>query len=80
MLAGRTATAVSHIAMGLLMVGVAATIFAHPLAQMIGPDGLLAKGRQTGMEIAATVSGGKDISTPNSSSATWPTGSRSPPK
>lgn len=64
-LAGRTATAVSHIAMGLLMVGVAATIFAHPLAQMIGPDGLLAKGRQTGMEIAATVSGGKDISTPD---------------
>lgn len=61
-LAQKVAKAVSNIAMGLLMVGLAATVFAHPLAQMIGPDGLLAKGRDTGMEIAANVSGGHNAS------------------
>jgi hypothetical protein len=64
-LAGRTAKAYSHIAMGLLMVGVGATIFAHPLAELVGPDGMLAKGRDTGMQIAGTVSGGKDIKDPD---------------
>lgn len=57
-LAGKTAKAFSHIAMGLLMVGLAATVFANPLAELVGPDGLLAKGRETGLQFAATVSGG----------------------
>ncbi len=57
-LAGRTAKAFSNIAMGMLMIGVAATIFANPLAELVGPDGLLAQGRDTGLEIASTVSGG----------------------
>lgn len=57
-LAGRTAKAFSNIAMAMLMIGVAATIFAHPLAELVGPDGLLAKGRDTGLQIAATVSDG----------------------
>ena len=57
-LAGRTAKAFSNIAMGMLMIGVAATIFANPLAELVGPDGLLAKGRDTGLEIATSVSDG----------------------
>lgn len=57
-LAGKTAKAVSNIAMGMLMIGIAATIFANPLAQLVGPDGLLAKGRDTGLQIATSVSGG----------------------
>jgi hypothetical protein len=57
-LAGRTAKAVSHLAMGLLMVGLAATIFAHPLSQLVGPDGMLAKGRDTGLQIMTAVSDG----------------------
>ncbi|MCH9731977.1 MAG: hypothetical protein K0U84_20275 [Actinomycetia bacterium] len=57
-LAGKTAKAVSNIAMGMLMIGLAATIFANPLSQLIGSDGLLAKGRDTGLQIANTVSGG----------------------
>ncbi len=57
-LAGRTAKAFSNIAMGMLMIGVAATIFANPLAELVGPNGLLAQGRDTGLEIASTVSGG----------------------
>uniref|UniRef100_A0A5Q5BT28 TrbL/VirB6 plasmid conjugal transfer protein n=2 Tax=unclassified Mycobacterium TaxID=2642494 RepID=A0A5Q5BT28_MYCSS len=57
-LAGRTAKAFSNIAMGILMIGVAATIFANPLAELVGPDGLLAKGRDTGLEIATSVSDG----------------------
>jgi hypothetical protein len=55
-LAGRTAKAVSNLAMGLIMVGLAATIFAHPLGELVGPDGLLAKGRDTGLQIATSVS------------------------
>lgn len=62
-LAGKTAKAFSNIAMGLLMVGVAATIFANPLAELVGSDGLLAKGRDTGMQIATSVSGGKGTDT-----------------
>lgn len=58
-LAGKTAKAFSNIAMGLLMVGLAATIFANPLAELIGPSGLIAKGRDTGMQIAATMSDGQ---------------------
>lgn len=57
-LAGKVAKASSNIATGLLMIGVAATIFAHPLGQLVGPDGMLAKGRDTGLQIAATVSDG----------------------
>lgn len=57
-LAQKMAKAYSHIAMGLLMVAVAATLFANPLADLLGSDGLLAKGRDTGLEIASTVSGG----------------------
>lgn len=57
-LAGKTARAFSNIAMGVLMMGLAATIFANPLAEMVGPDGLLAKGRDTGLQIATSVSGG----------------------
>lgn len=57
-LASKTAKAFSHIGMGMLMIGVAATIFAHPLAELIGSDGLLAKGRDTGLQIASTVSDG----------------------
>lgn len=56
--AGRTAKAVSNLAMGVLMVGLAATIFAHPLGELVGPDGLLAKGRDTGLKIATSVSDG----------------------
>jgi hypothetical protein len=55
-LAGRTAKAVSNLAMGLIMVGLAATVFAHPLGELVGPDGLLAKGRDTGLQIASSVS------------------------
>ena len=55
-LAGRTAKAVSNLAMGLIMVGLAATVFAHPLGELVGPDGLLAKGRDTGLQIATSVS------------------------
>ena len=58
-LAGRTAKAVSNIAMGMLMIGIAATIFANPLAELVGPDGLLAKGRDTGLQIASAVSDGR---------------------
>lgn len=57
-LVGRTAKAFSNIAMGMLMIGVAATIFANPLSELVGPDGLLAKGRDTGLEIATSVSDG----------------------
>ena len=57
-LAGRTAKAFSNIAMGMLMIGVAATIFANSLGELVGPDGLLAKGRDTGLEIATSVSDG----------------------
>lgn len=55
-LAGRTAKAVSNLAMGLIMVGLAATVFAHPLGELVGPNGLLAKGRDTGLQIATSVS------------------------
>ena len=57
-LVGRTARAFSNIAMGMLMIGLAATIFANPLAELVGSNGLLAKGRDTGLDIAAAVSGG----------------------
>ena len=57
-LAGKTAKAFSNIAMGMLMIGLAATIFANPLAELVGPDGLLAKGRDTGLQIATSVSDG----------------------
>lgn len=57
-LAGKVAKAFSNIALGMLMIGVAATIFAHPLGELIGPDGMLAKGRDTGLQIASSVSGG----------------------
>jgi hypothetical protein len=57
-LAGRTAKAFSNIAMGMLMIGIAATIFANPLGELVGPDGLLAQGRDTGLEIATSVSDG----------------------
>jgi hypothetical protein len=57
-LAGKTAKALSNIAMGMLMIGIAATIFANPLAELVGPDGLLAKGRDTGLQIATSVSDG----------------------
>lgn len=57
-LVGQTAKAFSNIAMGMLMIGVAATIFANPLGELVGPDGLLAKGRDTGLEIATSVSDG----------------------
>lgn len=57
-LAGKTAKAVSNIAMGMLMMGVAATIFANPLGELVGSDGLLAKGRDTGLQIATSVSDG----------------------
>ena len=57
-LAGRTAKAFSNIAMGMLMIGVAATIFANPLGELVGPEGLLAQGRDTGLEIATSVSDG----------------------
>ncbi len=57
-LAGKTAKAFSNIAMGMLMIGIAATIFANPLAELVGPDGLLAKGRDTGLQIATSVSDG----------------------
>ncbi|MBS4730590.1 hypothetical protein MSM1_20470 [Mycobacterium sp. SM1] len=57
-LAGRTAKAMSNIAMGLLMVGLAATVFANPLSELVGPEGLLAKGRDTGLQIATAVSDG----------------------
>lgn len=57
-LVGKTAKAFTQVAMGLLMVGVAATIFANPLAELVGPDGLLAQGRDTGLEIASSVSDG----------------------
>lgn len=57
-LTGKTAKAMSNLAMGMLMIGVAATIFAHPLAQLVGPSGLLAKGRDNGLQIATTLSGG----------------------
>ncbi|MBV8346327.1 MAG: hypothetical protein JOZ49_01970 [Mycolicibacterium sp.] len=57
-LADKTAKAFSHVAMGMLMIALAATIFANPLAQLVGPDGLLAKGRDTGLQIATSVSGG----------------------
>lgn len=57
-LAGRTAKAVSNIAMAMVMIGIAATIFANPLAELVGPDGLLAKGRDTGLQIASSVSDG----------------------
>ena len=58
-LAGRTAKAVSNIAMAMVMIGIAATIFANPLAELVGPDGLLAKGRDTGLQIASSVSDGR---------------------
>lgn len=57
-LAGKTAKAFSNIAMGMLMIGIAATIFANPLSELVGPDGLLAKGRNTGLDIATSVSDG----------------------
>lgn len=57
-LLGKTAKAFSNIAMGMLMIGIAATIFANPLSELVGPDGLLAKGRDTGLEIATSVSDG----------------------
>jgi hypothetical protein len=57
-LSGKAAKAMSQIGMALVITGVAASIFANPLAEMVGPDGLLAKGRDTGLEIAVTVSGG----------------------
>lgn len=57
-LAGRTAKAFSNVAMGMLMIGVAATIFANPISDLVGPDGLLAKGRDTGLQIATSVSDG----------------------
>lgn len=57
-LTGRIAKAMSNLAMGMLMIGLAATIFAHPLAQLVGPSGLLAKGRDNGLQIATTLSGG----------------------
>ena len=57
-LAGRTAKAFSNIAMGMLMIGVAATIFANPLGELVGPEGLLAQGRDTGLQIATSVSDG----------------------
>lgn len=57
-LAGKTAKAFSNIAMGMLMIGIAATIFANPLGELVGPDGLLAKGRDTGLDIATSVSDG----------------------
>lgn len=64
-LIGKVAKAASNIAMGLLMVGLAATIFANPLAELIGPNGLLAKGRDTGMEISTSVSGGTGANVDN---------------
>lgn len=57
-LAGKVAKAFSNIALGMLMIGVAATIFANPLSELIGPNGMLAKGRDTGLEISTSVSGG----------------------
>ncbi|WP_292981273.1 hypothetical protein [Mycobacterium sp.] len=60
-LAGRIAKAVSNLAMGLLMVGIAGTIFAHPLAELVGQDGVLAKGRDTGLQIGALLEGGHKI-------------------
>lgn len=56
-LVGRVTKAYSNIAMGLLMVGLAATVFANPLSELVGQDGMLAKGRDTGLQIATTVSG-----------------------
>lgn len=60
-LAGRVAKAVSNLAMGVLMVGIAGTIFAHPLAELVGPDGMLAKGRDTGLQIGAMFEGGHKV-------------------
>lgn len=57
-LVGRTAKAFTNIAMGMLMIGVAATIFANPLSELVGPDGLLADGRDTGLQIATSISDG----------------------
>ncbi|SIJ21662.1 Uncharacterised protein [Mycobacteroides abscessus subsp. abscessus] len=57
-LTGKVAKAFSQIAMGMLMIGLAASIFANPLSELVGPDGLLAKGRDTGLEIAVSVSDG----------------------
>lgn len=57
-LSGKVAKAYSNAAMGLVMIALAGTIFANVLGDLIGPDGLLAKGRDTGLEIASTVSGG----------------------
>lgn len=57
-LSGKAAKAMSQIGMALVITGVAASIFANPLSEMIGPDGLLAKGRDTGLEIAVSLSGG----------------------
>lgn len=57
-LSGKAAKAMSQVGMALVITGVAASIFANPLAEMVGPDGLLAKGRDTGLEIAVSVSGG----------------------
>lgn len=79
-LLGKTAKAFSNIAMGMLMIGIAATIFANPLAELVGPDGLLAKGRDTGLEIATSVSDGTMSSRVTAPTSTpwcraWPTGS-----
>jgi hypothetical protein len=57
-LAGKVAKAVSHIVMAMMMIGLAATIFANPLADLLGSNGWLAQGRDTGLGIATTVSGG----------------------
>lgn len=67
-LAQKTAKAFSQVAMGLLMAGVATTIFAHPLADLVGPNGLLSQGRDTGLEMATVVSGGT-LSASNTSGA-----------
>lgn len=58
---GRLAKAASSIAMGLLMIGLAASIFASPLSDLVGSNGLLAQGRDTGMGIATSVSGGRGV-------------------
>ena len=58
MLSNRIARAFSNLMVGLLMVGLAATVFANPLAELVGPDGLLASGRDKGLEIAVSMSGG----------------------
>jgi hypothetical protein len=57
MLSGKVAKGASQIGMGLLIVALAATVFAHPMARLTGPNGWLANGRDDGLRLASMMAG-----------------------